>query len=146
MSGYLLDTNIASHIIRGDRPEISRRLATLPMEEIAISAITEGELLFGLAKRNYPPALTERVRQFLLRVDVLAWDHDVAQAYADLRAACETKGITLAPLDMMIAAHARAADAMLITNDKTFYRMPIPFRVENWESAKSASSTGRKPK
>jgi tRNA(fMet)-specific endonuclease VapC len=73
MSGYLLDTNVASHVIKGDRPEIGRRLASLPMEDIAISAVTESELLFGLARRGYPAALTERVRQFLLRVDVLPW-------------------------------------------------------------------------
>lgn len=132
MSGYLLDTNIASHVIRGDRPEISRRLASLPMEEIAISAVTEGELLYGLAKRHYPVALTERVRQFLLRVDVLAWDHDVTRAYADLRTACETKGVSLAPLDMMIAAQAVAADALLVTSDKVFLRVPDPLRMESW--------------
>jgi tRNA(fMet)-specific endonuclease VapC len=132
MSGYLLDTNIASHVIRGDRPEISRRLASLRMEEIAISAVTEGELLYGLAKRHYPVMLTERVRQFLLRVDVLAWDHDVTRAYADLRAACETKGVSLAPLDMMIAAQAVAADALLVTNDEAFLRVPDPLRMESW--------------
>jgi len=133
MSGYLLDTNIASHVIRGDRPAISRRLAALPMTDIAISAVTEGELLFGLAKRNCPGALTERVRQFLLRVDVLAWDHGVTQAYADLRASCEAKGAPLAPLDMMIAAHAVATGAVLVTNDKGFARVPAPLRSENWD-------------
>ena len=135
MSGYLLDTNIASHVIRGDRPLISQRLASLPMEEIAISAVTEGELLYGLARRNYPAMLTERVRQFLLRVDVLAWDHEVTRIYADLRAACEAKGVPLAPLDMMIAAQAVAAKAVLITNDKAFYRVPDPLRTENWDRA-----------
>lgn len=133
MSGYLLDTNIASHIIRGDRSAISRRLASLPMEDIAISAVTEGELLYGLAERNYPAALTERVRQFLLRVDVLAWDHDVTRAYADLRASCEAKGASLAPLDMMIAAQAVAAGAVLVTNDKAFARVPDPLRMETWD-------------
>lgn len=133
MSGYLLDTNIASHVIRGDRPAISQRLATLPMEEIAISSVTEGELLYGLAKRNYPVALTRRVREFLLRVDVLPWDREVAQAYADLRAGCEAKGLSLAPLDMMIAAQAVAADAVLVTNDKAFARLPDPLRMESWD-------------
>jgi len=133
MSGYLLDTNVASHVIRGDRPGIGRRLVSLPMSEVAVSAVTEGELLHGLAKRRYPVALTERVRQFLVRVDVLAWDHDVARVYADLRAACETKGVSLAPLDMMIAAQAVAADAVLVTNDKAFSRVPGPLRVENWD-------------
>lgn len=133
MNGYLLDTNIASHVIRGDRPEIGRRLASLPMEEIAISAVTEGELLYGLAKRNHPAALTERVRQFLLRVDVLAWDRDVARAYGDLRASCEAEGVSLGPLDMMIAAHAVAANAVLVTKDKAFSRVPDPLRMENWD-------------
>jgi len=64
MSGYLLDTNITSHVIRVG---ISQRLASLPMEELAISAVTEGELLYGLARRNDQTMLTERVRQFLLR-------------------------------------------------------------------------------
>lgn len=133
MSGYLLDTNIASHVIRGDRPEISTRVASLPMEEIAISAVTEGELLYGLAKRNYPVTLSERVRQFLLRVDVLAWDRDVTRTYADLRASCEAKGVSLAPLDMMIAAHAVAAGAVLVTRDKAFSRVPDPLKAENWD-------------
>ncbi|MGE0666008.1 MAG: type II toxin-antitoxin system VapC family toxin [Sphingomonadales bacterium] len=133
MSGYLLDTNIASHVIRGDRPQISERLGSLPMDEIAISAVTEGELLYGLARRNYPPKLSERVRQFLLRVDVLAWDHDVTRAYADLRAACESKGVPLGPLDMMIAAHAVAAGAVLVTNDTAFSRAPQPLRTEYWD-------------
>lgn len=42
MTSYMLDTNIASHVIRGDRPEISQKLAALPMEEIVISSVTEG--------------------------------------------------------------------------------------------------------
>jgi tRNA(fMet)-specific endonuclease VapC len=114
---------------------ISQRLASLPMEEIAISAVTEGELLYGLARRNDPTMLTERVRQFLLRVDVLSWDHDVTRTYAELRAACEAKGVSLAPLDMMIAAQAVAADAVLVTNDKAFSRVSNPLRTENWDRA-----------
>ncbi|HUZ13809.1 MAG TPA: type II toxin-antitoxin system VapC family toxin [Caulobacteraceae bacterium] len=128
----MLDTNIASHVIRGDRPEITRQLASLPMADVVISAVTEGELLYGLARRNHPPALSERVRQFLLRADVLAWDRDVAQTYADLRASCETNGVALAPLDMMIAAHALATGAMLVTRDKAFLRVPRQLQIEDW--------------
>ncbi|HEY2051082.1 MAG TPA: type II toxin-antitoxin system VapC family toxin [Caulobacteraceae bacterium] len=134
MSGYLLDTNVASHVIKGDRPEIGRRLASLPMTDIAISAVTEGELLFGLAQRNYPTALTERVRQFLLRVDVLPWDRNAARAYADLRAVCQGRGVALSPLDMMIAGHAVAADAVLVSRDKAFGSVPEPLRTDAWDS------------
>jgi len=131
---FMLDTNIASHVIRGDRPDIGDRLASLPMAEIVISAVTEGELAFGLAKRGYPPTLRERVRQFLLRVDVLAWDRDAARAYGDLRASCEGGGVTFAPLDLMIAAHAVAADAVLVTRDKAFARVSGPLKTDDWAS------------
>ncbi len=132
---HMLDTNVASHVIRGDWPEITGRLVALPVTEIVISAVTEGELLYGLAKRHHPPMLSERVRQFLLRVDVLAWDHDVAQAYGDLRSSTEANGVTLAPLDMMIAAHAVAADAVLVTRDKAFARISGELRTADWSAA-----------
>jgi tRNA(fMet)-specific endonuclease VapC len=136
MSACLLDTNIVSHIIKGDQPDILRKLAHLPMAEVVISAITEGELFYGLAKRNYPAVLTERVRQFLLRVDVLPWDHGVTKAHGDLRVVCEAKGITLAPLDMMIAAQAVAINATLVTRDKAFSKVPKPLRTDNWAAMK----------
>ncbi|ABE39296.1 PilT protein-like [Rhodopseudomonas palustris BisB5] len=136
MTAWMLDTNIASHIIKGDRPEIINRLVSLPIADVVISSVTEGELLYGLAKRGYPKALSERVRQFLLRVDVLPWDHDVTQTYADLRAACEAKSVTLSPLDLMIAAHATATEATLVTRDKAFARVPHDaLRIEDWTEA-----------
>jgi tRNA(fMet)-specific endonuclease VapC len=135
MTAWMLDTNIASHVIKGDRREIIDRLLAIPIEDLVISSVTEAELNYGLAKRGYPEALSERVRQFLLRVDVLPWDHDVTKTYGDLRAACEAKGVTLAPLDMMIAAHAAAIDATLVTRDKTFARVPPPLRIEDWTAS-----------
>lgn len=139
MSRVMLDTNIASHIVRGDRPEILRRLTALPMEEVVISAVTEGELRSGLAKRGHPPRLSGLVRQFLLRVDVLPWDEAAAQAYGDLRASCEAKGATISALDMMIAGHAVASGATLVTRDKAFLRIPAPFRAESWSEDESGT-------
>jgi tRNA(fMet)-specific endonuclease VapC len=132
LSRYLLDTNIASHVIRGDQPNLTRRLAALPTSEIAISVITEAELLYGVARRGYPAALTERVRQFLLRVDVLTWDRSAARSCAEFRTSCAAIGITLAPLDLMIAAHAIAADHLLVTRDQAFARAPGPLQTQDW--------------
>jgi tRNA(fMet)-specific endonuclease VapC len=141
MTVWMLDTNVASHVIKGDRPEIVERLAGLPMEDIVISSVTEGELLYGLAKRGYPKALSERIRQFLLRVDVLPWDHDVTRTYGDLRASCEAQGVTLAPLDMMIAAHAVATAATLVTRDKAFAHVSEPLKIDDWSSERSRPFT-----
>ncbi len=135
MTLWMLDTNIASHVIKGDQREIVDHLASLPMADIVISSVTEGELLYGLAKRSYPKTLSERVRQFLLRVDVLPWDHEVTRTYGDLRAACEAKGVTLAPPDMMIAAHAAAADATLVTRDRAFASVPDSLKIDNWSKS-----------
>lgn len=132
MSRYLLDTNIASHIIKGDDPAIIARLALTPMSDIAISVITEAELRYGVAKRGNPAGLSARVREFLIRVEILPWTREVAGVYGDLRAACEVTGVTLAPLDMMIAAHAKAVGAILVTRDRAFARIPDEQPLENW--------------
>ena len=63
---------------------------------------------------------------------MLPWDHDVTRTYGDLRAAYEASGVTLAPLDLMIAAHAAAIDATLVTRDKAFARVPHALRVADW--------------
>lgn len=143
MSTYLLDTNIAGHIIKGDLPIVRERLVQVPMHCIFISVVTEAELLYGVAKRDYPKGLTKRVTEFLARVEVLPWTSDAAKAYAQLRTACEATGTTLASMDMMIAAHACAqqrkakkshANLVLVTRDQVFSRVPKSAELvfEDW--------------
>jgi len=79
-------------------------------------------------------AFLESMR-FMLRVEVRDWDRRAAVAYAGLRASCERRGVSLAPLDMMIAAHAIAEDAVLVTRDKAFTQVEERLRVEDWASA-----------
>ena len=88
-----------------------------------------------MAKRAYPKGLTARVHEFLIRVKILAWDKEVAVFYGDLRAKCETTGVTLSPLDLMIAAHAQAINAVLVTGDKAFCKIPGGLIVENWTTS-----------
>ncbi|AQV98457.1 VapC toxin family PIN domain ribonuclease [Cupriavidus necator] len=136
---YLLDTNIASHIIKGDLPQVRTRLVAVPMHSVAVSVVTQAELLYGVAKRGHPAGLTTRVREFLSRVAVLSWTPEVAAVYAELRAACEAAGTPLGPLDMMIAAHAKAlpgtaagATTVLVTRDRAFGRVPGGLALEDW--------------
>jgi tRNA(fMet)-specific endonuclease VapC len=129
---YMLDTNIASHVIRGDLPAIRQRLLMAPIESLVISSVTEAELRYGVAKRGYPKALTQAVQLFLERVETLPWSSDVAAAYADLRARTESAGSPLAALDMMIASHAKAADAILVTRDKAFKAKALELKLEDW--------------
>jgi tRNA(fMet)-specific endonuclease VapC len=120
----MLDTNIASYVIKGSHMQIRHRLAALPMECIVVSVVTQAELLYGLARKNHPVALAKLISEFLMRVEILPWDDAVATVYGDLRASCSISGVTLGALDMMIAAHAVATKATLITHDKAFSLVP----------------------
>lgn len=101
------------------------------MGSLRLSAITEGELLFGLAKRPEAKRLHRAVDEFLQRVDVLPWDSAVAARYGVLRAETSRKGKTLGSLDLLIAAHALAAGSVLVTNDQAF-RMVDGLPIEDW--------------
>lgn len=132
MTLYMLDTNIASHVIKGDIPAVLRRLAEVPMAELTVSVVTEAELRYGVAKRGHPEGLARRVHEFLIRVDVLPWTREAALAYGKLRTGCEAAGVTLAPMDMMIAAHAQAVGATLVTRDRAFGRVPEGLALADW--------------
>ena len=127
---YMLDTNMVSHIIKR-QPQAIARLLEVPMHSVCISAVTAGELAFGLAKRPQALALREAVNEFLRRVEVMPWDAAVAQTYGTLRAALDKNGTPLAALDLQIAAHALHVNATLVSNDKAFAQVS-GLAVEDW--------------
>ncbi|WP_234817398.1 MULTISPECIES: type II toxin-antitoxin system VapC family toxin [Candidatus Hamiltonella] len=133
MKHFMLDTNMASYVIKGHPPQVRRKLAEVPMESIAVSTITQAELLYGLARKGHPVALSRLIREFLLRVKVLPWDEKAAIVYGDLRASCASSGITLSALDMLILSHSVSSKSILVTHDKAFSLLTYPdVFVEDW--------------
>ena len=126
----MLDTNMVSHLIKA-HPDVARHVVAVPMASLCISAITEGELLFGLAKRPEAKRLHIAVREFLLRIDVLPWDSAIAERYGTVRAYVEEQGRILAPLDLLIATHALSVGAVLVTNDRAFGQV-TDLHLEDW--------------
>lgn len=122
-SRYLLDTNIASYIIKGNIPAVRRHAVKVPMAQLAISAVTEGELRYGVERRIDATHLRSIVNEFLLRVTILPWDSEAARHYGQIRATLEREGQTMGNLDLMIGAHALALGAVLVTNDQAFKRI-----------------------
>ena len=127
----LLDTNTASCIIRGNSPAVDRRIARVPIAQLFISAVTEGELRFGAARLPQATRLHALIEDFFLHVTILPWDSAAARQYGQLRAALESRGRPIGNLDLMIAAHALATGAVLVSNDHVFARIP-KLRVEDW--------------
>lgn len=138
MTRYLLDTNTVSHLIKA-HPQATQRLLEVPIYQVCISAITAGELAFGLAKRPQATALKRAVDEFLRRVEVLPWDAGVAAACGPLRAHLQASGTPLAPLDTQIAAHALHAQATLVTNDQAFQHV-AGLALEDWTAPVPSAS------
>jgi tRNA(fMet)-specific endonuclease VapC len=130
MMQYMLDTNTVSHLIK-KHPIVSRRVQDVPITSLCISTITEGELLFGLAKRPEAKRLHAVVKEFLLRVDVLPWNRETAACYGTVRAGLESRGKILGSLDLLIAAHALAAGAVLVTSDRALSQVDR-LHIEDW--------------
>lgn len=129
---YMLDTNVVSHIMQGRDATLLARLTQLPVGQVVISSITLAELEYGLHRKAQPVRLRNALIQVLLRMDVLPWDEMVATCYGEFCTALEAQGINLCDCDMMIAAHAVAVGATLVSRDKAFAQVPERLRLEVW--------------
>lgn len=131
MTMYMLDTNIASAAVRGDMA-LDERLDRLSPAQWCISAITRAELRYGLALKPAAVRLASVVEAFLQSAVVVPWEAAAADAHGALRAELKRSGTPIGAYDEMIAAHALALGAVLVTdNVKHFERVP-GLRWENW--------------
>ncbi|MBF0438704.1 MAG: type II toxin-antitoxin system VapC family toxin [Magnetococcales bacterium] len=130
---YMLDTDTASYLIKGKSPTIENKLVSIIPSIVCISVMTRAELQFGLKYLSTDHRLHLAVRQFMKIVRILSWDADAADWYASIRHQLVTTGQQIGELDMMIAAHALSANAILVTNNNRHYeRINAPLILENW--------------
>jgi tRNA(fMet)-specific endonuclease VapC len=130
MTGFMLDTDISSYIIK-------RRPATLVekfekyAETLNVSVITAAELRFGAEKAGRPK-LTELVEAFLERLAILDWTNDVTIHYARIRSELERSGKPIGNMDLLIAAHAVSQGMTLVTNNIKHFSSVAGLKVEVW--------------
>lgn len=130
---HMLDTDTASYLIKGKSPAIEARLAALVPSTVCVSVMTRAELQYGLKRVSADHRLHLAVRQFLKIVRIVPWDTDAADWYAEIRHQLVSTGQPIGEMDMMIAAHALSAGAVLVTNNSRHYaRIEAPLILENW--------------
>jgi len=127
----MLDTNIASAAIRGHRA-VDERLRALPAGAWCISAVTRAELRFGVERRPHAAQLAQLVDAFLVVAPAVAWDSGAADAHGRLRAQLEASGKRIGDFDEMIAAHALALGAVIVTDNTRHFRQVRGLELENW--------------
>lgn len=129
----MLDTDMSSFIIKGKLPGAEALLMAIAPTDLCISAVTRAELQYGLKRLPSGHRLQLAVRGFLDIVQTLAWDAEAADLYAEIRHQLTVSGQPIGELDMMIAAHALAHGAVLVTNNtRHFSRINAPLVLENW--------------
>jgi tRNA(fMet)-specific endonuclease VapC len=126
-----LDTNICSYILRRHPVAMIERFAGLDRAQLWLSAVVAAELRFGAVKLG-SVRFAAAVETWLTGFDVRPWPLDATRQYANIRYALERAGQPIGGMDLMIAAHALAEDAVLVTNNaREFMRVP-GLAVEEW--------------
>lgn len=131
MTLYMLDTNIVSDLLRNHDGSAAKRIADVGADAICVSIITAAELRYGCAKKGSAKLLAH-VEAILESVQILAFDVPADAEYGGIRAELEAAGKTNGPNDLLIAAHAYAAGAILVTDNAGEFSRVRGLRVENW--------------
>jgi tRNA(fMet)-specific endonuclease VapC len=127
----MLDTNICIYVIK-NRPLGMRERFDRQADELSISTITLGELLFGAEKSARPEQNRAAVEEFASKLAVAQFTAAAAAHYGQIRADLERRGRVAGVHDMLIGGHARSEGLVIVTNNlREFERMP-GLQVENW--------------
>jgi tRNA(fMet)-specific endonuclease VapC len=129
---HMLDTDTASYLIKRRTPALGAKLAAIPPSSVCVSVVTRAELQYGLKRLSAEHRLHVGVHRFLSIVPSLPWDAEAADAYADIRHQFVSTGQPIGEMDMMIAAHSRAARAVLVTNNVRHYERVPGLVLANW--------------
>jgi len=127
----MLDTNIMSDLIRNPQGKAARRIARVGEDNICTSIIVAAELRYGCAKSG-SQRLLQAVEDLLGEVNVLPFDVPADAAYGRIRAELEAAGKSIGGNDLMIAAHAYAAGATVVTANAEEFKRIRGLDVENW--------------
>jgi tRNA(fMet)-specific endonuclease VapC len=131
---YLLDTNILIYVLnaRPQRQAVPDRFNRERPDNMVVSSITLAELRFGLENSSRRDTTQDRLNKVLAALNVVAFDEREAETYGWIRAAMESAGKPIGPLDTLIAAHAVSLNVTLITANVREFSRASDLRVENW--------------
>ena len=129
---YMLDTNICIYAIKNKPEQVLEKLKQNLSNGICISAITLAELQHGVEKNMNPEKNSMALLQFLSILDILPFDDLAAVEYGKICAYLQKRGTPIGTMDMLIAAHAKTENLIIVTNNvRKFERVP-DLKIENW--------------
>ena len=129
---YLIDTNICIYIMNQRPEKVIRKFKNIEVGQIGISSISVSELSYGVAKSRQKKQNAKRLEEFLIPFGILPYDENASKYYGKIRSELESLGQVIGPLDMLIAAHARSENLILVTNNEKEFQRIQSLKLENW--------------
>jgi len=133
---YMLDTNACIHAIKGAKKDkfahVTKLFKKKLTEGLSISTITLAELEYGVAHSAYPDKNAAALLSFLTPIEILPFDSAAALAYGTIREDLHRQNLIIGPYDLLIAAHAKSLDCILVTNNTREFERIDGLSVENW--------------
>lgn len=127
----MLDTNIVSDLLRNPQGPVTRHILRVGSDAVCLSVITAAELRYGCARKG-SAKLRANVEAILGSIQVLAYDVPADAEYGRIRAELDSGGKPIGPNDLLIAAHAYALGAVLVTANTGEFSRVRGLQVENW--------------
>lgn len=131
MTRYMLDTNVISDLIRNPQGRAAKRIARVGEDNICTSIIVAAELRYGCAKSG-SRRLLKAVEDLLGEINVLPFDVPADAEYGAIRSDLEAAGKPIGGNDLLIAAHAHATGATIVTANADEFKRIRGLNVENW--------------
>jgi tRNA(fMet)-specific endonuclease VapC len=130
----MLDTDSCIAIIK-KHPVALKKLWGKSIGQVGLSTITLGELAFGADKSSRPRDAHGALSEFLLALEIAAFDDRAAMRYGEVRAALARRGRPVGPLDTLIGSHAHSLDVILVTHNTREFSQIAGLRLEDWIKA-----------
>ena len=131
---YMLDTNMCIYIIKKKTQTVLAKLKKNRKSGLYISSITLAELEFGNA--NADSLYNERNKvaliEFLILMEIKHFDENAAKEYGIIKKDLKDRNCLIGPLDMLIGAHAKSLNLILVTNDTREFERIRNLKMENW--------------
>jgi tRNA(fMet)-specific endonuclease VapC len=131
LTRYMLDTNIISDLVRNPQGKVAARIARAGEDNVCTSIVVAAELRYGCARAG-SRRLLDAVENLLSEIKILPFDVPADIAYGAIRAGLEAAGKPIGSNDLLIAAHAHAVHATMVTANASEFRRVRGLKVENW--------------
>ena len=131
---YLLDTNVCIHLLNQKHLGILQHFQQHSPAEIALCSIVKAELLYGARHSQRVQDNLQLLAKFFAPLVSLPFDDRCAEEAGLIRADLAGQGNPIGPNDLLIAATARAHDAVLITHNSGEFSRVTGLRMEDWEA------------